>query len=95
MVADALVNLGHVPTEEFAAKVDALMRYIEASGFDPELVERANGPIGQMKSARADDRLRELVATGVVGEGEKRAWNSVRNVAAHGNWDRYDDKLQS
>jgi hypothetical protein len=76
--------------------LDELLRYVHEwkgdlqTEADKRIIARAAGAIGQIKRLRPDDRLRELVATGAIGETERKAWKELRNVVAHGNWAKYE-----
>jgi len=82
------------PDTKLIADVDRLFEYLGKWDGDEKLIERAKGSLGGLKQARPDDRLRDLVASGVVGEEERQAWKKLRNTAAHGDWHKYDGKLQ-
>jgi hypothetical protein len=83
-----------IPDATTTAKVDDLMAHLRRWGVDADISNRALGSLGGLKRARSDDRLRQLVARGAVGETERLAWKELRNTAAHGNWDRFDDRFQ-
>lgn len=93
-VLDRFFGSFGAPEEKLITSVDELVAHIRSWGGDKKIIERAMGAIGGLKRSRADDRLRALVAAGIVGEDERQAWKKLRNTAAHGDWHKYDENLQ-
>ena len=82
------------PTSTYVKAVEELIEHLVKWDGDNQVISRAKGSISNMKSARADDRLRQLVKDGVIFEKDRGAWKKLRNAATHGRWDFYGDSVQ-
>jgi hypothetical protein len=82
------------PEPSLIARVESLEEYIAAWEGDPAVIRRARGSVAQLKRARPDDKLSQLVAMGAIDEADREAWKILRNTATHGDWSRYDGNLQ-
>lgn len=71
-----------------------MIEHVKAFAGDAKLIERGLGALGQLKTIRPGDRLRELVKQNVVSEVNVAAWRKLRNSVAHGDWSGVEN-LQS
>lgn len=74
------------PAQSVLDAVKELQAYINEWHGMSELKTRALGSVGQMKSVRPGDRLRDLIERRVVADKNVSAWTRLRNSVAHGDW---------
>ena len=74
--------------------VDDLQKHIKGWGGDTVILKRVIGLITMIKTVRAGDQLKALVAKGIVTQSGHDAWKMLRNKAAHGDWKFVTENLQ-
>ena len=82
------------PSTEHLASVDDLVKHVRQWSGDSGIRERALGAMGNLKSPRPGDKLRELERKGLTTAQNREAWRSLRNSAAHGDWSAVRENLQ-
>jgi hypothetical protein len=76
------------PTEEFVSAVDATKKVLARLRCVSEpLRARATGALEQMKTPRASDKLKDLVAAGLITKDMVDSWAALRNASAHATID--------
>ena len=78
-------------TNAFKEKLDEVKQYMNDWTGDLKIKDRIRGAIGAMSTARAEDRLRELVANGTISKDGLHAWKAIRNAGAHARPPEDDD----
>jgi len=71
------------PDENIKNQVDTLIKYISKWSGDKTIIKRATNNIGDMKSARAKDKLIFMIKKGIISEEQFNSWNKLRNASAH------------
>lgn len=81
------------PSPEMQTEIDRAMTLIADSDLRPELKKRIRSAVGNMKSARAEDRLRSLVDAGAIMLEQVESWRNLRNFFAHSH--RFNERKDS
>jgi hypothetical protein len=79
------------PGNEAQREIDGLLQHIREWNGNPVLRDRAASMLGQMKRARARDRLLALEEKGVITSEQLKAWAELRNRTVHGQLLPWED----
>jgi hypothetical protein len=81
----AILYPGHgLPSEDIKRDIEAVGEAIERMDISDRLKSRVRGSLAMFTQPRAIDKLRQLAGEAVITQRHAKAWQALRNAAAHG-----------
>ncbi len=71
------------PSDSDIQAIKEAQAYFQAWTGRQDIKDRINGSMGQLKQARAGDKMRALVRVGAITEEQSKAWQKLRNASTH------------